>query len=240
MKNQTTLFVKSKKEGGEKMKKAILLVAALVLMAVPAMAGIGTTKHNLGNTGTGSQRTVSGTSEICIFCHTPHNAGSQGPLWNRNSTAAVSATYDSPTLNNKVNLAYLSSATAVAPLCLSCHDGATALGSVLNTFGKNMTVGVMTGSAALGNDLSNDHPVGMTYDATIDTSPYGVTGLRTAVTSNPGPTTGPLTGWFRTGGTYTNMMDCSTCHDVHGKDGNPKFLRRSNGSSNFCITCHIK
>lgn len=243
MKNQTTLLVKSKKEGGEKMKKSLLMIAAVLLFAVPAMAAIKDTKHNLGSSGTGTFKTGV-TSEICIFCHTPHNAGGQGPLWNRTTTAA-GTTYSSPTLNNTPDVAYLNSAVAVAPLCLSCHDGATGLGSaIVNKFDKTALVGftdTITGGASLSTDLSNDHPVGMQYNPGLDLSPYGVTGLRTAQASFPtDPTTGPQTGWFRTGGAYSNMMDCSSCHDVHGKDGNPKFLRRSNASSNFCITCHIK
>ena len=217
-------------------------MAAVVLFAVPAMAAISTTKHNLGAGGTGTVKT-NGTSEICIFCHTPHQATSNKPLWNRN-TASISSSYSSPTLDNTVDTAYLNSANSVAPLCLSCHDGSTGLGAgVVNTFDKTALPGWsqgITGAKAIGSDgISNDHPVGMIYNPANDLTPYGVPGLRTAVASNPGPSTGPLDKWFRTSG-GNNYMDCSSCHDVHGKDGNPKFLRRSNASSNFCLTCHLK
>ena len=59
----------------------------LALGSGTASAGIATTKHNLGSTGTGTN-TIDTTGDICVFCHTPHgadasNPSSNPPLWNR-------------------------------------------------------------------------------------------------------------------------------------------------------------
>ena len=55
-----------------------VLAAATLIGAGIAMAGISNTKHNLSNSATPtrtfySTATATGTSEICVFCHTPHN-----------------------------------------------------------------------------------------------------------------------------------------------------------------------
>ena len=40
------------------------------------------TVHNLSVSGPGTVRATSET-EVCIFCHTPHNSKPMSPLWNR-------------------------------------------------------------------------------------------------------------------------------------------------------------
>ena len=59
----------------------ILVLSAII--ALPALAAIATTKHNLSVSGPGTLKATS-ESEICIFCHAPHNASPSGQLWNRN------------------------------------------------------------------------------------------------------------------------------------------------------------
>ena len=55
-----------------------------------AASGITASRHNLG--ALGKVLHTNQTSEICVFCHTPHHSNTgagSGPLWNRsNSTAA--------------------------------------------------------------------------------------------------------------------------------------------------------
>ena len=140
-------------------------------------------------------RTVSAVSEqqLCVFCHTPHgnhegdpgDLGSSGPfpsskpfLWNRQDSSATYTMYSSSSLDIPAN--------GQAPglgskMCLSCHDGTVAVGqvNVLNSQ-LNQTI-VMQGTSGtgtiaegtdgytsnLGEDLSNDHPVGFVYNTAL-------------------------------------------------------------------------
>jgi hypothetical protein len=101
------------------------------------------TKHNLA---ANTDILSSGTSEVCVFCHTPHGgrtdvAGGGAPLWNRalppsaTSGAGAFTVYTSPNFDND-----LGSATAgpkgVSLACLSCHDGTIALDALINAPGS--------------------------------------------------------------------------------------------------------
>lgn len=160
-------------------------VLMMSVMPLPeAVAGISTTKHNLGSTGTGTNK-FSGTGEICVFCHTPHGANTSAvvPLWNR--TLPAPATF---TTYNSLGTTSLDGAVApvgsVSIACLSCHDGTQAMNVVINAPGSGLagdatfTGGTWTGPAAtagvigslgyasivnIGKDLTNDHPVGIQY-----------------------------------------------------------------------------
>ena len=76
------------------------IAGGLALLAVSsvAMASVVNTKHNLGATNSvvGGSNHTSNTTEICIFCHTPHGGdqNTEAPLWNRGSaTSGTVATY---------------------------------------------------------------------------------------------------------------------------------------------------
>lgn len=225
------------------MKKVILLTALVVLMAAPSMALIRNSKHNLGITGTGAYHAKgAATSEICIYCHTPHNATVNYPLWNR-ANGSVTALYSSETLAPGGKPVASNLVTTLK--CLSCHDGSQGLaGGVVQKFGKELTgTGKMSnlGSAGmaspanLGTDLSNDHPVGMSYSNAV----AGDLKIRaTGAAAGGGLPAGPLAAWFR--GT-NQIMECASCHDVHySVENGTKFLRRTNGTSMLCLTCHDK
>ncbi len=177
------------------MKKTLFLAAgaalvAGVLLSQTAFAGIVSTKHNLGSTGTGANK-FSGTAEICVFCHTPHGTDTSASvaLWNRTLAAPASyTTYDSlgtSTLDGKVT-----SVGSVSIACLSCHDGTQAMNVVLNAPGSGATnatysAGTWTGTGTLssgivsiGTDLKNDHPIGIQY---------GGGGIKDAAGSLAGP-----------------------------------------------------
>ena len=66
---------------------AAFIAAGLVaLLGWPALtahtASITASKHNLSATGPGTIKATT-ESEICVFCHVPHNSKPSGPLWNR-------------------------------------------------------------------------------------------------------------------------------------------------------------
>lgn len=108
------------------------------------IGGVGNTRHNL------SQRQVSGGGpagttmdsyrndyqEVCVYCHTPHGASGTvaAPLWNRTMKVTTYQTYD---LLNTGGLTQPVSQPGVNSLtCLSCHDGQTAVDSIINMPGS--------------------------------------------------------------------------------------------------------
>src|SRR4030067_1744818 len=106
------------------------------------------TKHNLSSIGP-SDRAVftQQTTEICIFCHTPHGAvgdeeaaGLKAPLWNRRLSTARYILYDQVWSTSfegcEVNPPKPNAPTGYSRLCLSCHDGTIALGSFVNRPGS--------------------------------------------------------------------------------------------------------
>lgn len=210
------------------MKKVLVLAAAIALFATPALAAITGSKHDLSAAG-------AGTTELCIFCHTPHAAGALNgaPLWNRNSTdAGVTALYTSNTVTAAtaaVNATSLNGTDVV--LCLSCHDGAKLQSVTLNnvpstTVYNPAAIPALTGNTDLTTDLSNDHPIGMNYAAA-----QGADGGLVAPASGSAVVAGiPL---------FSGIMWCSSCHSVHDTTNVP-FLRVSNAGSNLCKSCHAK
>jgi len=72
--------------------------------------------------------------EICVYCHTPHGANTQiaAPLWNRTISTSQFQIYDKPrTLDQPISQPGPNSLT-----CLSCHDGVTAIDSIINMPGS--------------------------------------------------------------------------------------------------------
>jgi hypothetical protein len=101
------------------------------------------TKHNLAaNTDTLS----SGTTEVCVFCHTPHGgrtdvAGGGAPLWNRALSPTTVGTgtgqfqmYGSPNFDGGGDVS--TGPKGVSLACLSCHDGTIALDALINAPGS--------------------------------------------------------------------------------------------------------
>ncbi|UCF66105.1 MAG: hypothetical protein JSV80_09880 [Acidobacteriota bacterium] len=206
---------------------SVRIALAACLLAVAVLVGLAgdlsSSKHNLSVSGPGPV-TAETESQICIFCHTPHNANPAVPLWNHAGSEATYSTYASTTLTVT---SPLGQPTGSSKLCLSCHDGTVALGqtvndgliSVLNT-GPGGTMPV--GSSDLGIDLTDDHPV------SFQTNP-----------SNPETRDPP-------GGDPVALDDageiqCVSCHEPHVEDIDPvtlRFLVKNNQASAICLTCH--
>jgi cytochrome c553 len=96
------------------------------------------TKHNLA---ANTDIAATGTTEVCVFCHTPHGgrtdvAGGGAPLWNRALPAGTGYTnYDSPNFDNQQGT-LTSGPKGVSLACLSCHDGTIALDALINAPGS--------------------------------------------------------------------------------------------------------
>ncbi len=190
----------------------------------------------------------------CVYCHIPPEKGEEvdsaelggNPGWNRYlpATGAYDL-YDSRTLDNKVK-----TPSPISLLCLSCHDGTMAVDMTvfkpngwrssedaalhlrLNGADDLMSCGKChNGRVAhniaikhIGTDLTNDHPISMTYaglnhedpDFRRPDGPYGFdNGVKL----------------------YDQKVECATCHNVHNPDIT-LLLRTS--ADRLCETCHIK
>lgn len=212
------------------------VVAALTAMwGVAATAGtIVGSPHDFSTTGWAG-------GQICVACHTPHNgstAVTDAPLWNHAVTTKTYTLYSSPTLN-----ATTSQPGGVSKLCLSCHDGTVAVDS----FGGGTGTTFLSGSKAVGggpSDLSNDHPISITFDTALATADGALFDPATkSVTIGSGTQT--KTGTIAATILYANQVQCATCHDVHntftagGPNGSP-LLRVTKAGSALCLTCHNK
>jgi predicted CXXCH cytochrome family protein len=232
------------------MMKLWTWTAAILLlfgMTVSSEANIANSKHNLSASGPGTIKATSET-EICIFCHIPHNAKPEAPLWNRTVTTAAYTMYNSDYLT-RAGYTMPSDVGQRSRLCLSCHDGTVAVGSVYTVRGAAGPIamqgtGYMTSAATgyLGTDLQNDHPVSINYDTGINIV-FG-TGLRGMELRSPAPPINPkpYTGvklYGAVAGTSQGLVECTSCHDPH-LDTNTKFLVVSNTYGALCTTCHNK
>ncbi len=230
------------------MKKIVLLTAALVMSASMAFASgssiISGTKHNLSTTSLYDKSSAQ--TQICLFCHTPHNAIRNVPLWNRNNPAGSGfALYtSSATLAAAVKNSSLS-ADSISLFCLSCHDGGAIEGRIVKydstggtVSGTGTAADKITSSAAIaaGGNLTNSHPIGFDYNAA---QVAGTTGLKTLATiqANTGPTGIKFYKQPAKGG--VNQLECASCHKVHDNTNIP-FLRTTRSGSVICLACHIK
>lgn len=205
-------------------------IALLAITSVSSYASITGSKHDFSSKAWSA-------GQICIVCHTPHNAAvsTSGPLWNHTSTTQTFTMYSNTTIDGTVD----GSPNSPSKTCLSCHDGLTAVDSYGGATGTILlnTTNFPGTKSNLGTDLGNDHPISISYTATTastDGSLY-----------NPTTTTVTALG----GGTITNKMlfsnkvECASCHDVHNSGAaatNGKMLRVSNTASAMCLTCHNK
>ncbi|MCB0284279.1 MAG: hypothetical protein KDF60_16955, partial [Calditrichaeota bacterium] len=131
---------------------AILLTLSMAIYS----QSIVNSKHNLSVSGSGDIKATS-ESEICIFCHTPHQSSPRKPLWNRQDPGSVYEIYNTSTTDASAGQPDGSSL-----LCLSCHDGTIALGDVLSRaqpieFSGGISV-MPPGTSNLTTNLSDDHP----------------------------------------------------------------------------------
>ena len=174
------------------------------------------------------------TDEICIFCHTPHNArtipADYNPLWNMDTPLSTGyAPYASATFMDGVNPI---SDPLVGPsrLCMSCHDGTIAIDNAVNDASVTyIDVKYSLTTAELDTNLGNDHPIGFDYVAAqlLDSE------LKLATL---GFADGNIEDYL-----WGDIMTCASCHDVHEENGDGgMFLLIDNTASALCLGCHIK
>jgi predicted CXXCH cytochrome family protein len=197
-----------------------VLLFALLLPARAAGPGLHQSKHNLALSG-GIKSLSVADADMCKFCHTPHGGLPDQPLWNHAFSAATYIPYSSTTLKATVG-----QPTGDSKLCLSCHDGTVALGMLhrqkQNASARLTSLRMAPGRAVLGTDLSDDHPVSFTYDATLAAGAQ----LRDPALLNN-----------RVRLDLRGQVQCTSCHDPHN-DQNGMFLVQNNYGSALCLSCH--
>ena len=204
----------------------LLSFVGVLLMGPRSFASIVDSLHDF------SKLSWNTSGEICIACHTPHNATSTStPLWNHKLTAATFTAYASSSLNATVG-----QPSTASKACLSCHDGTVAVDAFGGAAGGRMFT---VGPYKLGTDLANDHPVSFTYDSALATADGGL--------HNPAVKTVPALGGktVDAGMLIDHKVECSSCHDVHKNKGDSPttsdyLLLVRNSRSALCLTCHNK
>lgn len=206
-----------------------LLGAAMALVAQMTSAG----------TITGSAHDFSGSAwsggQICVACHAPHNTAvlADAPLWNHALSTATYTVYGSSTTN-----ATIAQPGATSKLCLSCHDGTVAINSFGGVIG---TTFLAAGDKHnLSTNLTNDHPIGFTYDAALVAADGALNATTTAVTIGSGTRT--RTGTIASNMLYSGKLECASCHDVHNTftATTGSLVKVSMSGSTLCLTCHNK
>lgn len=202
--------------------RTLMLMVALGA-ASPALAqqSVVDSPHNLSAGGPGAIR-ASSEEQVCIFCHAPHNASPIRPLWNRAMPTDAYAIYTSRALDAEPG-----QPTGSSKMCLSCHDGTIALGSVVSRDTPiGMVGGVVTippGPSNLGTDLRDDHPISFPYDSSL------------AVSDPKLKDPSLLPHEVRLD--ENRELQCTACHDAHD-DSLGKFLVMHNENSQLCLSCH--
>jgi hypothetical protein len=217
----------------------ILLISLLWIPGLPALAqrgGVASTVHNLSVSGPGEIRAMNET-EICKFCHIPHNSAGPTALWSQTMSRAE---YQTPPLRSG------RSAGRSAPqpdgssrLCLSCHDGTVALGDLTGQARAVSMAGTRRLSPGqkgyLGTDLRGSHAISFRVPdiSKSRNDPDADMGLRSldSIQSNEDVRLDAQ-----------GKMQCTTCHDPHNdryyKAGSvPHFWVRPTVGE-VCLACH--
>ena len=230
------------------------------------------TDHDLSSSGGGTIKglTSENDNEICVWCHTPHGANNTaiprgGLLWNKPGVDPnLTFKMYSPIASN-IQFFGNNKPDPGSMLCLSCHDGVSAVNALVLTaqsgstgdfiynasgtdvsFGGNTGAvemggsqyGVETGAYNLGTDLSGTHPVGVLWPTTEEAGlPAWSTAQTIALGSGwLGETSGATIGDL-VHGPSGDVVNCESCHDPHDNYYGD-FLRHSNSGSALCLTCH--
>lgn len=243
------------------MKKIIITAGLLLITATPLFAGIIGSKHDLTSTGTGSVKDGAQT-QVCIFCHVPHNASNTTLLWARGTTGINAANtfkmYSSTTASTALRTATtLLNGSESSWLCLTCHDG-TISNMQTNTTGFTTTgtwaSGTWETKARIGNapannetaadnnggTLRDDHPINFVYENSYTAKGGASSGLVAKATLEATPGSTSLTVGSSKPFDGSGKMQCNSCHLVHNEGNTAGLLRKPKAGSTICLRCHEK
>lgn len=172
--------------------------------------------------------------EVCVYCHTPHgsNLAATAPLWNRTIKNTNFQTY------NQLGTSSLTQTVAQpggsSLTCLSCHDGQTAIDSIINMPGSWRDRAKVAGGQANQYTLGGGTPTQTQYKlsaqflntwtnaplagrtVTTHSASFNHAGLNSNMTANSGKALGPLVVPDGLGGTITYDIGCMGCHSPNG------------------------
>lgn len=198
----------------------LVSVVALSFAMIEPVAGetksVTGTKHDFSMYGN-----IFDTTDACVVCHILRSSPDT-MLSPRSVPGTFSGfqLYTSNTIDSFVDEPGIGSV-----VCLSCHDGETAFDALNGSYGtasNNMSSHFKESPAIIGTDLRNDHPIGVAITADFggirDESAIRNAGLKI----------------------HGGKVECTTCHDPHGSDGYPFFLRMDPYGAPLCLVCHIK
>ncbi|MDA8103999.1 MAG: hypothetical protein M0Z71_01335 [Nitrospiraceae bacterium] len=260
------------------MKRGLLLAVAVCIgifsfggLVFSAGSGdIRKTKHNFSATGAGSPiQNIHATTEtqVCVFCHTPHRALTNGPLWNHSMSTVKSYTlYHTSTLLSPLPAGNMPDGDSL--LCLSCHDGDQPIGAVQNVgglattismTGTNLSGGKLIGPTSFGSILDGHHPISIEIsdclrsNKTTECPTLPIAWKLQAVIdpdylkATANRYTPPIGYTCATADHPGTGVQCSSCHDAHSP--NWMFLRVPDSptdpwgnriySDTLCLKCHV-
>ena len=214
------------------------LIAALIVLSVSGSALAQVSADVLGahNMAPASGSPITGNlGSPCLYCHAPHSGveGTPGvsgtPLWSQKLSMVQSyQMYSSTTMVNKTNPSPQLGSNST--LCLSCHDGTVALGT-LTPYGQLAMSGTLAGTTAdLGTNLQATHP----FNFVTPLQP--ASDLWPSLSATP-PTTQDTTGAVQL---IQGNVQCGSCHNPHVEniDSSGDFLVIDNSQSALCLACH--
>jgi len=221
----------------------IIVSLSLTALQMPAdSAGIKNTKHNLSYYGP-LDRTIYAIdeteTEVCIFCHTPHHANPEYPLWGHQVTDQTYTHYTSDTLQSYSSEADAPPIDGISRLCLSCHDGTIAVGALTYTTIETTKEFIMPEDIGfLGTDLSGGHPISIVYDESLVNRRNNMGSITLKLNS---PSVVLMDKDVKLSPTQGGMgVQCTSCHDPHGGKGSsdyPPFWRKAE-LDDVCLVCH--
>jgi hypothetical protein len=125
-----------------------------------------------------------GTTEICVFCHTPHHGIKTGsaPLWNKALGATGYTGYGTLDTGSAHETGSDLPSSGSSLACLACHDGTRAFDNMINAPGKGTWNGSewtsAVGTPAIGGPVTSVGDMGFMFSE--DGSPGGNTHSDTA------------------------------------------------------------
>lgn len=210
----------------------------------PGQSGTNSNPHNLSNRSSNTIRAANSgdpyETQICVFCHTPHNATAESTLWGRLDPSRMGSfpTFDEgrvvdssgnlgindtdiiATTKYDATQAYGEYPNGATKLCLSCHDGVTAIGSLASGRNIAMTQDYITDVTKYFDPPTNSalrfdrtHPVSFVYTQAV------VDYLNAPAV--PGPGAGKTDIYSLPSSTSRIKLDsqdrlqCTACHDPH-------------------------
>lgn len=197
-----------------------LLAACIAFATVSQAASVVGTKHDF----TTSYNGMAVATNQCSTCHAMHKPLKTAQLWARTTPTGTGwLVYNGAAgvaLAATTGGAIMTSAEFIASKsgsCLSCHDGATAIGG---------TTLMAANTKNLGTNLSTMHPVAKEIVAGQTTGAGGAmqASIANAVVDVVGA---------------KSFVSCSSCHAIHTGTG-LKILRTGVNAGGICLDCHVK